>query len=164
MAVTATVVHDDDPTASTKRFVVIEFDSNGTVFRTRTRPLPAGVFAQEWADGVKDRYFENVRRAEAEKAVARAILGVSPATIPLRFVSRAALRKLITRRLYNAPKKQLPVEEMIGLAQWVFNRPSSEIASDLGNVRTEAEIDALKAQWTSMLTKPQEYTPVDEEV
>jgi hypothetical protein len=162
MPATATILKDSGPTNT--RNVTVQFDDENGLINVAHVRLSAGIDAQTWADVAAARKYDGVRRREMEIAIDRCIGGEDPATIPLVRIARPELWKRMTRRLHNAPRNGLDADTMRGLAQWVVNRATPAIRADLNNVRTNAEVNALKTQWTALLTSVDEFDDVEEEV
>ena len=162
MALTAVVTRDDDPSGNTPRWVDIELKSDGVTFRTISRIMPAGVNAQAVGDAKLTHGFNNAKKRERESAVKKCMDGENPDTIALELIARPKLWETMTRRLHNGPRNDMPADELRGLAQWVVNRATPAIRADLNNVRSNGEVNALKAQWTSLLTGVDDFDLVDE--
>ena len=157
----AVIIKDAGP-GSTRNVTVDFSDDDGFINRAHVR-LSAGVDAQVWGDAVAVRRSSGARKREMETAISRCIAGEDPASIVLVRVARPKLWETMTRRLHNGPRRGLEEEIMRGLAQWVVNRGTPAIRSDLNNVRTNAEVNALKAEWQALLDAVvAEYDEVEE--
>lgn len=163
MALIATVIKDRG--ASSSRPVVVEFtDDDGVIGRSHVT-LPAGQDAQAWADVVATRQQDGSRRQEMEAAIAQCIAGTAPSDIVRVRITLPKLWQKITRRLHNGPRNNLDAETMRGLAQHVVGRATPAIVADLNAVRSNAEVDALKAEWQALLDAGvTAFDEVDEDV
>lgn len=149
MAVTATIIKDSGPSGT--RNIVVDFsDDDGLVNRARVR-LSAGIDAQVWADAIAQRRSDNARRQEMEEAIDQCVAGTAPGDIVRTRITLPKLWERITRRLHNGPRNELDVDTMRGLAQHVVGRATPAIRADLNNVRSNAEVNALKVEWQALL-------------
>jgi hypothetical protein len=162
MPATATILKDSG--SGTTRNVRVQWQDDDGVINAKMFRLPAGVDSQTWADSLAEKRSATARKKEMEAAISRCIDGEDPDTIEIVRIARPKLWEHMTRRLHNGPRRGLDKDTMRGLAQWVVNRANPAIRADLNNVRTNAEVNTLKAEWQALLDAGiTEFPEVEEE-